>query len=137
MVDVKTMTAKKVLLVEDHSSVALVLEVALTSLGEDISVLTVHTGEEAQKSIASGDWDMVIADYSLPGISGLDLIRRIKAEVGRSVSWILITAYGDQDIRDKAVSLGVAAYLPKPFSIEEFRRTVSSQLDFPKSAMAV
>jgi two-component system OmpR family response regulator len=122
------METKRILLVEDNLSIALVLEIALTSLNAGMVVHTVQSGEEAQRAIAEGDWDMVIADYSLPGISGLELVRQAgRAE--RPIAWVMITAFGNQEIRAEAYSLGVSQYLSKPFSLEEFRRIVTSQLE--------
>jgi CheY-like chemotaxis protein len=123
------MTEKKVLLVEDHPSVALVLETALISLDETFSIISVPSGEAAQKVITDAHWDLVIADYSLPGINGLELIRRIRAEFDRVIPWMLITAYGHPKVYQEAEALGVNVYLTKPFSMQEFRRVVSACLN--------
>ena len=122
------MEGKKVLLIEDHPSVALVLEIALTALDEALSVQTVQSGETAQKAIAEGNWDLVIVDYSLPGMNGLELVRRIRTENDSAIPWLLITAYGHQKVLQEAVSLGANAVLTKPFSIAEFQQIVGSYL---------
>ncbi len=131
------MTAKKILLVEDNTAVSLVLTHALSTLDDEIIVKSVTTGEEAQDQITVGEWDVVIADYSLPGINGLELVRQVSAVNKKSVSWVMITAFGDSEIMQEAFSLGVSDYLAKPFSLAKFRRAVASHLDFSLSKAEV
>ncbi len=58
--------------------------------------------------------DLLVLDIHLPGLSGLELLARLKAE-DRSLPVVLITAYADEPLRQAALAAGCAAFLAKPF----------------------
>ena len=73
-------------------------------------------GDEALVSLRAQEPDVLILDVHLPGVSGLDLLRTLRAE-GSEVSTIVITAYGDIDTAVEAMKLGALDFVPKPFEM--------------------
>lgn len=105
----------RVLVVEDESHIALGLRFNLQAEGYDAVV--VETGEEALDSLAGGGpWDLVILDLMLPGISGFDVVERMREAANRTPVLIL-TARGRSDDVVRGLTLGADDYLAKPFEL--------------------
>ena len=87
---------------------------------EQFRVANVHTGEEALAEFAGPDpgYDLVILDIMLPGIDGLEVCRRLRAQ-GSTVPILFLTARGSDADRILGLQLGADDYLPKPFVVEE------------------
>ena len=85
------------------------------------------SAEEFLKSDRLSDTDCAIVDVRMPGMSGLELQRRLAAS-HRHVPVILITAHGDEDLRARALESGAAAYLFKPFSEEALVNAVQEAM---------
>lgn len=84
-------------------------------------VATAHSGPGALDSIAEHAPDLVLLDFYLPGRSGLEVLRDVRARPGRQPEVIAVTAARDVDSVRQARSLGVRHYLVKPFSAAELR----------------
>jgi FixJ family two-component response regulator len=118
-------------IVDDDESVREALEALIESLG-----FNAHAFASAIEFLASddvGDTACMIADVHMPHISGVELYRRL-AELGRAVPTILITAYPDAAVRDRALADGVLCYLSKPFDHDALIACVRSALQRPKPA---
>ena len=106
----------KILIVDDESiiveSCKLIIE---KEMGERFTVYKAFSGEEALKQIMQENISIVLTDILMPGMNGLELIRR-SHEAGRYPSFILITAYDDFDYAKKAISLGATDYILKPIN---------------------
>jgi DNA-binding NtrC family response regulator len=74
-----------------------------------------ETAEQGLKELESKDYDIIILDYRLPGMNGLEFLKRIQ-ETHPQVIKILITAYGTKEILSQAIELGVRDCINKPFS---------------------
>jgi DNA-binding response OmpR family regulator len=87
---------------------------------EGFHVSSVHSGEDAMTEFAGPDpgFDLVILDIMLPGIDGLEVCRRLRAE-GNTVPILFLTARGSDADRILGLQLGADDYLPKPFVVEE------------------
>jgi FixJ family two-component response regulator len=72
----------------------------------------------------------LIADINMPVMTGFELYHRL-IEAGRRIPTILITAYPDDALRDRALRDGVLSYLKKPFNDDELLRSVRAALDDP------
>lgn len=108
-----------VLVVDDEpdirESVAQILE---STLG-GVEVATAADGDEALKRLAEGDVDVVIADFRMPGMDGLELLKQV-SERWPDVPRILMTAYGDLDVAVEAINAAhVHSFFRKPFDPEE------------------
>jgi CheY-like chemotaxis protein len=110
------MTAlKKILVVDDDPVVGKSFDRVLS--GKGYAVITAADGPEALDRLAREDYDAVFTDIKMPGISGIEVAARIKAER----PWlpvVIVTGYGSEDNEARAREAGVAAFLRKPLSPE-------------------
>lgn len=104
------------LLVEDEIRVADFVQRGLR--GEGWTVTLAQSGEDALELLAQDDFDVIVLDLMLPGISGQDVCRRIRAKQN-ATPVIMLTAMGDVDDRVKGLRLGADDYLAKPFDFDE------------------
>jgi two-component system phosphate regulon response regulator PhoB len=120
------MTAK-VLVVEDEEPLALLLRYNLESEGFEVDVA--QNGEEAQVAIEEVPPDLIVLDWMLPGVSGLELCRRLRAgRVTRSIPIIMLTARGEETDRVRGLATGADDYVTKPFSLPELMARVRAIL---------
>ena len=103
----------KILLIDDdewiRDSLSLFFEF------EPCAFRALETAEQGLKELESKDYDIIILDYRLPGMNGLEFLRRIQG-THPQVMKILVTAYGSKDIFSQAIELGVHDFIDKPFS---------------------
>jgi len=112
------MKKPRVLIVEDESSIAELIAVNLRHNGFD--PIWAEDGESAQREIDTLAPDLILLDWMLPGMSGLDLARRLrKEELTRDVPIIMLTARGEETDRVGGLEAGVDDYVVKPFSPRE------------------
>lgn len=115
----------RLLLIDDDESLNRVLQHQLE--GEGFEVTTCTNGADGIKQFESGDFKVVISDIKMPGMSGMDVLKKVKEKSEETVV-ILITAYGTIKDAVKAVRLGAADYLTKPFEKEELILVVNRAL---------
>jgi DNA-binding response OmpR family regulator len=120
------MEQKRILVVDDEKNIRLTLSQALETLG--IPVQTAADGEEAMQKLQDSDFSLVLLDLKLPGMDGLEVLRRIR-ESRPKTRVIMITAHGTIDYAVEAMKLGAVDFLRKPFSPAEIRRLVSRVLE--------
>jgi DNA-binding NtrC family response regulator len=84
---------------------------------EGCSLLALETAEEGLEELKRQPYDIIIVDYRLPGMDGLEFLKRIK-EPHNDALKILITAYGSKDVFMKAGEIGINDFIDKPFTIE-------------------
>jgi FixJ family two-component response regulator len=97
--------------VDDDSTVSEALEALLQAMGH--SVMTFECGEDLLASPALPQVSCVITDIQLRGMSGLDLQERLRA-AGHAIRFIVVTAFPDERVRERAMKLGAVAFLMKP-----------------------
>ncbi len=83
--------------------------------------------------MSSGDFHVAILDLKLPDMSGLDILREIKAQTPPQTVTIMITAYSSVDTAIQAMKIGAYDYITKPFKIEQLKNTVASALELGAS----
>ncbi|MBI4832948.1 MAG: sigma-54-dependent Fis family transcriptional regulator, partial [Candidatus Lindowbacteria bacterium] len=115
------MIEQQILVVEDEDIQRRQLVRVLS--GESRGITEARSGEEALKLLATQRFDVVISDLKMPGISGLELVKRIKNTFPHT-SLLLITAHATVDSAIEAMKIGVEDYLAKPFGSEELRLVV-------------
>ncbi|MEM7506610.1 MAG: phosphate regulon transcriptional regulator PhoB [Pseudomonadota bacterium] len=117
----------KILVVEDEEALAALLEYNLAKEGFDLSVA--RDGEEALLTLAEGGPDLVLLDWMLPGLSGIEICRQIRARAAtRDTPVIMLTARGEEEDRIRGLDTGADDYLTKPFSIPELIARVRALL---------
>lgn len=118
---------KHVLIVEDEPAIRDMVAFALTRAG----IEPVHAGDTraAQEAIIARVPDLILLDWMLPGMSGLEFARRLRRdELTRSVPVIMLTARGEEDDRVSGLDAGVDDYVVKPFSARELVARVKAVL---------
>ena len=92
-------------------------------------VETVARGDEADLRLKEGNPDLVILDWMLPGLSGIELCRRLRARPEtRQLPIIMLTARGEESERVRGLATGADDYVVKPFSVPELLARVSALL---------
>jgi len=112
------MSGSTVLIVDDEQSLARSAKAFLADHGYEAEVA--GTGEQALELLAALQPDVVFADVRLPGMSGLDLLKRIRA-FDPVIPVIMLTAYGSIAGAVEAVKLGAFDYVKKPVDLEELK----------------
>lgn len=108
----------RILVIDDDPHIVRTLEIMLRGDGHD--VLTASTGEDALAMLERLSADIALVDLQLPGVSGTDLLRRLR-DAHRDVQAIIITAHGSIETAVEAIKEGAFDYLTKPFSPEQVR----------------
>lgn len=112
----------RVLLSDDEEHVRLVTKTLLTQEGFDCE--TASDGEEAFRMFESGDYDLVITDRSMPGLSGDELARRVR-ESDSKIPIIMLTGYGEFMLAADELPEGVTMVVPKPFNVEKLMSAIA------------
>jgi DNA-binding response OmpR family regulator len=115
-----------VLVVEDEADIMLTIRLTLRAEGYD--VMGVTCGEAAMEIFADSPPDVTVLDVALPGIDGLDVVRRLRKDARHRDARIIITsAHASGHVRLLTDALG-CEYLTKPFSTKELAATVAAAL---------
>ncbi|MDO8224679.1 two-component system response regulator YkoG [Bacillus cabrialesii] len=114
-----------ILIVEDEEKIARVLQLELEYEGYNITIK--HNGTEGLNAAAEGGYSLVLLDVMLPGLSGLEVLRRLR-KTDQQTPVILLTAR--DSIPDKVTGLDIGAndYVTKPFEIEELLARIRAAL---------
>jgi len=111
----------KILVVDDEPAIRSICSRYLSSRGWDVD--TACDGEEALAKILDRDWDIVITDIKMPGLDGVQLVEKAKAEKPY-IEFIVMTAYASVDVAVKAMRSGAYDFLLKPLDLEQLQLTV-------------
>jgi len=107
-----------VLVVEDDESIAMLLQYNLSADGFRVDV--VARAEEAEIAVAEAMPDILVLDWMLPGISGLELCRRLRSsKETRALPILMLTARADDNDKVRGLETGADDYLSKPFQVPE------------------
>jgi DNA-binding response OmpR family regulator len=117
------MDALRILIVDDEDELVSALEERLNLRGFQAKGVT--TGEEALAYLADRQCDVVLLDVKMPGLSGLEVIKRIK-EKTPSPQVILLTGHSSAKDAERGMGLGAFDYLMKPIKIDELIRVLRS-----------
>lgn len=117
----------RLLLVEDHAELAEWVAKALTQAGYAVDVLS--RGDHADHALLTQPYDAVILDLTLPGLDGLEVLRRLRArDKGALIPVLVLTARGATEERVKGLNLGADDYLAKPFELAELEARIKALL---------
>jgi len=123
-------TDARILVVDDEPGVRRLLHANLVARG--YAVTAVETGEEALARLDEDAPDLVVLDLMLPGLSGLDVCRGLRA--ASPVPILVLSAHGEEQTKVEALDLGADDYLTKPFSVDELLARVRALLRRPAPA---
>jgi DNA-binding NtrC family response regulator len=114
-----------ILVMEDDLNVAKGLEMVLCEDGFD--VILAETGALALQAFRQKRFDLLVADLRLPDINGMEVIRKVKAQIPET-EVIVITGYGTAATAVEAMKLGVSDFLPKPFTEDQIKTAIANAL---------
>src|SRR5213595_2684299 len=116
-----------ILIVEDEEALVLLLRYNLEAEGYGVD--TVARGDEADLLLKERSPDLVILDWMLPGLSGIELCRRLRARAEtKRLPIIMLTARGEESERVRGLATGADDYIVKPFSVPELLARIRSLL---------
>lgn len=126
------MANESILIVEDEEKILRLLELELEF--EGYQVTKADNGIDALELYRGSSWDLILLDIMIPGISGIELLRRIRANDSHTPV-ILLTAKGSVEDKVSGLDLGANDYITKPFQIEELlaRIRASLRMSHPQS----
>ncbi|WP_413788935.1 response regulator transcription factor [Psychrobacillus mangrovi] len=122
---------EQILIIEDEENIARVLQLELEFEGYSVDIA--YTGTDGLIKYREKEWDLILLDLMLPGLNGLDVLRRIRTTES-DTPVILLTAKSDLEDKVTGLDLGANDYVTKPFEIEELLARVRSAIRFSKTA---
>jgi CheY-like chemotaxis protein len=111
---------------DDERSVQLLLDRVLTGAGHTVSI--VDTGEAALTELNERPYDLVIADKNLPGLDGLEVLRQARTR-NPNLRAVVITGFPTPESKQQAKTLGIHAFVTKPFGILDFLEICDAALE--------
>lgn len=124
----------KVLIVEDEESLTLLLRYNLEAEGYNVDACA--RGDEAEIRLSESVPDLLILDWMLPGLSGIELCRRLRNRPEtEKLPVIMLTARGEENERIRGLSTGADDYMVKPFSVPELMARIRAILRRSKPAV--
>jgi two-component system, chemotaxis family, chemotaxis protein CheY len=118
----------RILVVDDSGTMRRIIRSALNSLGFT-AVEEATSGADALAKIGAGGVDLVISDWAMPQMSGLDLLRTIRADAAHArLPVLMVTGIGEESDIAEAVATGVNGYLIKPFKPETLAEKIQQIL---------
>jgi DNA-binding response OmpR family regulator len=124
----RTTNPVKILIVDDHPNTAAMLARVLSKFDKPVEILTASGGEEALKTIGDQGVDVLITDFMMLGMNGLELIEKLTGPQ-KPAHIILMTAYDTPDLAVSARGLNVQDYLVKPVQPERIRGIVGKAIE--------
>jgi two-component system, OmpR family, phosphate regulon response regulator PhoB len=121
------MIMPRILLVEDEAALTMLLRYNLEAARYNVD--TAARGDEAEIKLRENPPDLVILDWMLPGLSGIEICRRLRARAQtRQIPIIILTARGEESERVRGLATGADDYIVKPFSVPELIARVNALL---------
>jgi two-component system phosphate regulon response regulator PhoB len=121
------MSAPRILIVEDEAPLVEILDYNLNSAGYQVE--SIGRGDEAEIRLRESVPDLMILDWMLPGLSGIELCRRLRSrEDTRRLPIIMLTARGEEQDRIRGLNVGADDYVAKPFSVPELMARIQALL---------
>jgi two-component system chemotaxis response regulator CheY len=116
----------KVMVADDTSVSRMLLVDGLNQIGIT-NVALAKDGEECLKAMMAGPSHMVLSDFNMPKLDGLQLLRALREYAPtRQVGFILVTGRGDKALIDQGRAYGLNNYLPKPFTVPSLKSTIEA-----------
>jgi len=117
----------RILIIEDEENIARVLQLELQFEGYKADMA--HTGTDGLLKYREQQWDLILLDVMLPEMSGIDVLKRIRATESQTPV-IMLTAKSEVEDKIKGLDLGANDYITKPFDIEELLARIRTALRF-------
>jgi DNA-binding response OmpR family regulator len=122
--------SRKLLLVDDETDVHEIVELMLGK--EGFEILSASSGDEALRMVHEEEFDVILLDLLMPGMSGKDFLRIMKRSRGSStIPVVVFTALKPEDAYEECKKLGAAGFVHKPFAKKVLLREIERVLDEP------
>jgi DNA-binding NtrC family response regulator len=118
---------KRILVVDDEETLTFSLYQSFIISKENYEIVTAASGNEAWEKFNEQPFDLVLTDITMPGITGIELLKRIKTEHPQT-HVIIMTAYGSDEKKEEAIHFGAYRYVEKPFEIKLMKQIISEAL---------
>lgn len=128
LMDSNEISSVRILIVDDHPNTATMLARVLSKFDSPVEVITASSGEDALQKIGDQVVDILITDFMMPGLNGLELIEKLTGDQ-KPTHTILITAYDTPGLAITARRLNVQDYLVKPVQPEKIRGIVARVIE--------
>ncbi len=117
-------SALKVLVVDDQQTIRSLVRNGLREIGVT-DVREASDGEDGLRALLTSPANLVISDYNMPKLDGLNFLRAVRAAPQlKNVGFIMLTGRADGDLVQRAVQFGVNNYLIKPFTVATLRQKI-------------
>jgi len=127
------MKSNTVLIVDDEKNILSAIN--RTLMDDDYHIITAMSGKEGLSVLRDNDADLVISDQNMPGMTGLEFLKKVKTEYPH-IAGIMLTAYSDIEAATKAVNeAGIYKFILKPWNDADLRITVKRALEAQKLLM--
>jgi CheY-like chemotaxis protein len=117
------MSKKHVLIVDDAKDILFLLTHSVKRLGPEYEVTTANDGATAMQLIQKQKFDLIITDYMMPGMTGVDLVQAVR-KVSPETQVVLMTAHDTRGMRHTVETLKLGGYVGKPFTVPEILEVV-------------
>lgn len=128
------MSSYRIMIVDDQPEVSRLLHSALDTLEEDLEVVEILSAEEAIIDCSSNAVDLLVADYRLPGMTGIELMHKVRGYYPE-VKVILVTGQTELKIRKEVAEAGADAFFIKPVSTADFLDAVERHLGLVETSL--
>jgi len=115
----------RILIVDDEEAIAWALCQAMTEDGHE--AVFANSGRAALERAREGDFDLIFTDLKMPGMSGTDMVRKLR-EKGSKAKVVIMTAYGSLETAIQALRLGAVEYLIKPVHLAQAKQVAAAAL---------
>lgn len=116
---------EKILIVDDQFGIRILLNEVFQK--EGYKTFQAANGLQALDIVKKHDPDLVLLDMKIPGMDGIEILKRMKA-IDPEIRVIIMTAYGELDMIQEAKNLGAITHFAKPFDIDDIRAAVKNNL---------
>lgn len=128
MTETKPCEEKHILIVDDYALTREMVRSILRNVGYR-NITQAVNGRMAVNEIAENEFDLIICDWNMPGLTGLDVLKRVRGkQETKHIPFILLTAENERDKVEAAIETGVSEFLLKPFTpgvlLERVRRLI-------------
>lgn len=113
----------RILIADDSNVMRQIVKRTLRQAGYDAEVTEAGNGREALEAIQAATPDLVLSDWNMPEMTGLDLLNALRAS-GSTVPFGFVTSESSPEMRDKAASAGARFLVTKPFTPDAFREAL-------------
>lgn len=119
------MREPNILIVDDQFGIRVLLTEVLQKEGYE--TFQAANGPQALSLAANHEIDLVLLDMKIPGMDGIEILKKLK-EMNPDIRAIIMTAYGELDLIEKAKELGALTHFAKPFDIDDIRKAMKKYL---------